>query len=103
MREPIEAEERALADRGCFLPAAELEAALLQQSWDLVLADVGDSELLRTRLAGDAAPTILPVLYQPTRAVYADVKKDYGSALKAPFKGRRLLETVDDAVAMRAE
>ena len=81
----------------------EFDEALRQREWDLVLADLNDPALLRVQLEGDAAPAVLPVLYEPTKTVLAQAKKDYGGALKAPFKSRRFLETVDDAVARLGE
>lgn len=80
-----------------------LNQALEQGGWDLVLADLGDSEALRWQLDGDDAPMVVPVLYEPTKSAMAQAKKDYGRAIKAPFKSQRFLETIDDAVAMRGE
>ena len=82
---------------------AELEQALRQGGWDLVLADLADSAALHDRLQGDGAPMVVPVVYRPARGVEKQAKKDYGRVLRAPFKGQRLLETIDDAVAIRVE
>ena len=82
---------------------AALDEALSQGGWDLVLADLDDSTALSVRLSDDNAPMIVPVLYQPTRTDMAQAKKDYESVLKAPFKSRRFLETIDDAVALLGE
>ena len=83
--------------------AAELEQALRQGGWDLVLADLSDSAALRGQLQGDSAPMVVPVVYRPARGEEKQAKKDYGRVLRAPFKGQRLLETIDDAVAVRVE
>ncbi len=80
-----------------------LSTALEKGGWDLVLADLDASETLRWQLEGDNAPTVVPVLYEPTKSDMVQARKDYGSALKAPFKSQRFLETIDDAVAMRGE
>lgn len=80
---------------------AELDEALSERSWDLVLADLGDSETLRWQLEDEDAPMVVPVLYEPTKTEMAQAKKDYGSAIKAPLRSQRFLESVDDAVAMR--
>ena len=79
----------------------ELNQALAQGGWDLVLADLDASDNLRWQLEGAEGPTVVPVLYEPTKSDMQQARKDYGSALKAPFKSQRFLETIDDAVAMR--
>ena len=79
----------------------ELDRALRQGSWDLVLADLTDSADLRWQLDGDDAPMVVPVLYAPTRSDMAQAKKDYERVIKAPLKSQRFLESIDDAVAMR--
>lgn len=81
----------------------ELDQALRQGGWDLVLADLDDSATLRWQLEGNDAPTVVPVLYEPTKSAMAQARKDYGRAIKAPLKSQRFLETIDDAVAMRGE
>jgi DNA-binding NtrC family response regulator len=77
----------------------ELDLALRQGGWDLVLADLEDSAPIGWRFEGEGTPTVLPVMYQPARSDFSQAKKDYGRVLKAPFKSMRLIETVDDAVA----
>lgn len=79
---------------------AELDQALGERTWDLVLADLDDSATLRWQLEGDDAPMIVPVLYQPTKSVMAQAKKDYDSVIKTPLKSQRFLESIDDAVAI---
>ena len=81
----------------------ELNEALAQGGWDLVLADLDASDNLRWQLEGGDALTVVPVLYEPTKSDFQQARKDYGSALKAPFKSQRFLETIDDAVAMRGQ
>ena len=70
----------------------ELDEALSQGGWDLVLADLDDSAALRGRLQVEGAPMVVPVLFEPSRTELAQAKKDYGSAIKAPFKSQRFLE-----------
>ena len=79
----------------------ELDQALSERSWDLVLADLDDSETLRWQLEGEDAPMVVPVLYEPTKTQMAQAREEYGSAIKAPTKSQRFLASVDDAVAMR--
>ena len=80
----------------------ELDQALQQGAWDLVVADLADSADLRARLEGIDAPMVVPVLYQPTRAVMAQAKKEYERVVKAPLKSHRFVQTIDDAVALRS-
>ncbi len=80
----------------------QLDLALREGGWDLVLADLADSEPIRWRSEGEgsSAPMVVPVLYQPSRKDLSQAKKNYGRVLKAPFKSMRLLEAIDDAVAL---
>lgn len=80
----------------------QLDEALKQGKWDLVLADLSASTDLRARLGGIDAPMVVPVLYQPTRAVMAQAKKDYERVVRAPVKSYRFVQTIDDAVALRS-
>ncbi len=79
----------------------DLEQALKQGGWDLVLADLGDSAALRTRLQGNNAPMVVPIVYNATGSEMAQAKKDYQRVLKGPFKSQAFLEAIDDAVALR--
>ena len=74
----------------------ELDAALGEGDWNLVLADA--FPLPDTLTAGDA-PAILPVLHEPTRTQIAEARKTYGQVINALTKSQRLVETVDYAVA----
>jgi CheY-like chemotaxis protein len=80
----------------------QLDEALQQGNWDLVLADLSASADLRTRLGGIDAPMVVPVLFQPTRAVMAQAKKEYDRVVRAPVKSHRFVQTIDDAVALRS-
>jgi|SRR5687768_6816088 hypothetical protein len=79
----------------------ELEQALRQGGWDLVLADLGDIAALRSRLQGRGAPMLLPVVYNATGTQIAQAKKDYERILKGPVKSQSFLDTIDDALAVR--
>lgn len=80
---------------------SELDQALSERTWDLVLADIDTSDTLRWQLEGEDAPMVVPVLYQPTKTDMVQAKKDYSQVIKAPTKSQRFLESIDDAVAMR--
>ena len=78
----------------------ELEKALQQGGWDLVVADLADGESLRGQLQGEDAPIFLPVMLKPSRGDFKQAKKDFGIVVKGPVKSQRFLETVDEVVAM---
>jgi hypothetical protein len=80
----------------------EFNQALRQGEWDLVLADLNDSDAVRERM-GDAAPMVVPVLYEPTKSDMQLAKQEYESVIKAPVKSQRFLESVDEAVFMSGE
>lgn len=81
--------------------ASELEQALRQGGWDLVLTDLADSTAVRGRLQGDGAPMVLPVVYNATSGDLAQAKKDYQRVVKGPIKSQAFLEAIDDALALR--
>jgi hypothetical protein len=80
---------------------SQLEQALRQGGWDLVVADLDDSAVMRGQLRGPAAPMIMPVAYNVTGAVVAQAKKDYLRVVKGPVKSQAFLDAVDDALALR--
>ena len=80
---------------------SELDQALRQGGWDLVVADLADSAALRGRLQGSAAPMVLPVVVGATGSEIAQAKKDYKQVLKGPVKSQSFLEAIDDAIALR--
>jgi DNA-binding NtrC family response regulator len=79
----------------------ELEQALRQGGWDLVVADLADSTIVRGQLQGDRAPMVLPIVLNATGSEMAQAKKDYQRVLKGPIKSQALLEAIDDALALR--
>lgn len=79
--------------------ADELDRALRQGGWDLVLVDLADGAAIRGRLHGEGGPIVLPVADNATSASLAQAKKEYSHLVKSPIKGRALLEAVDDALA----
>ncbi len=81
--------------------ASELDEALRQGGWDLVVADLTDSTAVRGRLQGNKGPMILPVLLNATGTELAQAKKDYQRVLKGPVKSQAFLQAVDDALALK--
>ena len=77
-------------------------SALGQGGWDLVLADVADSQAVSSRTQNAKAPIVLPVMYNPTGAELAAAKKQHQRILKAPTKNQSFLDAIDDALALRS-
>jgi hypothetical protein len=81
----------------------ELEQALRQGGWDLLLTDLADSQTVRGRVTGTGAPMVVPVAYQATGTELAQAKKEYQRVLKGPIKTHAFLAAIDDALALRAK
>jgi hypothetical protein len=81
--------------------ATGLEGALKAKRFDLVIADVNDSNGLEQELGASARTTVVPVLFQPTAEELAAAEKRYGCALKAPGKSSDYLDVIDAALAPR--
>ena len=83
-----------------FGNAADLEKAIAQGGWDLVIADLSDGAAIRGRLPqGVPAPLVLPIAFNPTKAVFDQAKKDYPKVVKGPIKSQAFLDVLDDTVA----
>ena len=82
---------------------SELEQALRQGGWDLLLTDLADSQAVRGRVTGAAAPMVVPVAYHVTGSELAQAKKEYQRVLKGPIKTYAFLTAIDDALAQRAK
>jgi hypothetical protein len=83
--------------------ATELEQALRQGGWDLLLTDLADMQAVRGRVTGAAAPLVVPVAYQVTGSELAQAKKEYQRVLKGPIKTHAFLAAIDDLLAHRAK
>jgi hypothetical protein len=83
----------------------ELEQALKQGGWDVLLADLADSPAVRGRMQsrGADAPLLVPVAYGVTGTEIAQAKKEYQRVLKGPIKTYAFLAAIDDALAFRAK
>jgi hypothetical protein len=81
----------------------ELDQALKQGGWDLLLTDLADMQAVRGRVTGSSAPLVVPVAYQATGTVIAQAKKDYQKVLKGPIKTHAFLAALDDVLAFRAK
>lgn len=82
----------------------ELEVALRLGKYDLLLADIADSDALESTLQSSAAaPTLIPIVYQPTKADLVTVEKRYRYVLKASRKGGGNLSAIEQALETKLE
>lgn len=82
----------------------ELEVALRLGKYDLLLADTADSDALESTLQSSAAaPTLIPIVYQPTKADLVTVEKRYRYVLKASRKGGGNLSAIEQALETKLE
>ena len=81
---------------------AALVRALKSERVDLVLTDVADAD--RTSTEGAASkPTVLPVMYEPTREEAKRIEARYQCRLKSSDRADRYLRTIDDAMKVRVD
>lgn len=80
--------------------AEELERALREREWDLIVADLAEGQAIRARLR-DQRAVVLPVVYNASSSDLANAKTEYRILLTAPTKAEAFLETIDDAVALK--
>lgn len=97
---PVDATLRKAGYRSTSVASPEeLERALAEGRWDVILADEAECEKLRGRLPADAM--LVPVFYRATSAQVKQAKKAYPCILESPTKSQALLETIDDAMALK--
>jgi hypothetical protein len=81
--------------------SSALDQALSQRKWDVVVVDIADGPAVSGQLQGTDQPAVLPVLYKPAAPAFAEARRRYRHALKAPANNRSLLEAIDVALAVR--
>jgi hypothetical protein len=82
----------------------ELDRAMRQGKFDLVLADIADSDAIKAHLSqGIDGPVLVPVIYNPTGEELKEAKKHYACILRSPTRDDSFLDVIDEAVAMRAK
>lgn len=81
--------------------AAELDRALRQATWDVLMIDLNDGPVVAPSLPSAKAPTVIPVAFNATNAQLSQAKKTYGDVLKSPTRSESFLDAIDDAVAKR--
>jgi hypothetical protein len=81
---------------------AALARALESGKVDLVLTDVADADLTsRQGAASLSRPTVLPVMYEPTREEAKAIESRYRCRLKSSDRVDRYLATIDEAMQAR--
>ncbi len=82
----------------------QLQEALKSGKVDVVLADFADvARISGHTQSAPSKPTILPVLFRPSKAELAAAQKDYRYALKAPGDELEYLAAIDDAMKSRSK
>lgn len=82
---------------------AALARALESGRVDLVLTDVADADRTATQgAASPSKPTVLPVMYEPTREEAKEIEGRYQCRLRSSDRADRYLATIDDAMKARA-
>ena len=81
----------------------DVEQALTQGGWDLMIADLADGETLRTQLEGDSAPVFVPVMLDPSKSEFEQAEEDFGIVVKGGVKSQKFLETIDEVTALLIE
>lgn len=76
----------------------DLDKALRAGGWELVVVDLAEAPAAGTRFEGPGAPLVLPVAFNPPRAVLTAAKKQYSGVINAPTKGQTFLDAIDDAM-----
>lgn len=83
---------------------AALLRALTSERVDLVLTDVADADRAASEgAASPSKPTVLPVMYEPTREEARQIEARYKCRLKSSDRPDRYLVSIDDAMKVRAD
>src|SRR5262249_34183629 len=83
---------------------AALARALDTDPPDLILTDVADAERLsKQAAAAPSKPTVLPVMYQPTKAEATAIEKSYQCRLTSGDRADRYLSAIDNAMKIRVD
>ncbi len=81
-----------------------LARTLEEDKVDLVLTDVADAERLsKQALAAPSKPTVLPVMYNPTKDEARTVEAQYQCRLTNADRADRYLSAIDNAMKARAD
>jgi hypothetical protein len=83
---------------------AALARALESDRVDLILTDVADAETVSRQAAAAASkPTVLPVMYRPTKEEVQTIEARYQCRLTSVDRVDRYLAAIDNAMKTRAD
>ena len=83
---------------------AALASALETERVDLILTDIADAaRLSRQAAAAPSKPTVLPVMYRPTKEEAQTVEARYQCRLTSADRADRYLAAIDTAMKTRAD
>jgi hypothetical protein len=81
---------------------AELDQTLKTGRFDFVLVDPTDASGIIERVSPTPSkPTVLPVMYKPSKADFANAQKQFVFVLKTPATSTQHLEAIDQAMKSR--
>lgn len=80
--------------------ASELDAALRNRTWDVVVVDGRDTTAVVKHLQKSSGPHVVPMLMRPTKDELKQAEKTYDTVLNTPTKTRAFIDIVDDAMDM---
>ncbi|MEO6487562.1 MAG: hypothetical protein ABIO78_06435 [Thermoanaerobaculia bacterium] len=80
--------------------AEELERALREKTWDVIVAGLAEGQAIRARLVGRNGPVILPVAYKTPAGVLEEARSEFKLLLRAPVRAEVFLDVIDDAVTL---
>ena len=106
IRDPRLQSDLKLAGHRVFVVESEpaLARALASERVDLVLTDAADADRTATEgAASPSKPTVLPVMYEPTREEAKRIEARFQCRLKSSDRAERYLATIDDAMKVRAD
>jgi hypothetical protein len=79
--------------------SAQLEAAMREKKWDVIVVDGSDAPTVAPRVQqAPGAPHLVPVLTRPTKDQLKQAEKTYDTVINTPSKNRVFVDVVDDAM-----
>jgi hypothetical protein len=80
------------------LSPSELDAALRNRKWDVVVVDGRDTATVVQHLQQPSGPHVVPMLTRPTKDELKQAERNYDTVLNTPTKTRAFVDVVDDAM-----